>query len=176
MTMRTILALLLLLVTIPFAHAGGSKPPPKSPAGQTREFLDAYGDAIALQEVKQIDKMRPFLSKDLYAALRAARIKQDKFVETHPGDKPGLVEIGFNSGEENAFDSYAVGLINSLAKNRAAVDVAFVQNAQDVPIRWKDRYEWVLEGNTWKLDDIVYRSDGRPSRRERRLKALLRSY
>lgn len=175
MNMRPALAVLLLLAAIPLCHAGGSKPPPKSPAAQTREFLDTYGHATALQEIKRIDKMRGFLSKDLYAALRAARIRQDRFVETHPGDKPGLVEIGFHSGEENAFDSYAVGLTNSLAKNRAAVGVEFVLNAQGTSVRWKDRYEWVLEGSTWKLDDIVYRSDGRPGRREHRLKALLRS-
>jgi hypothetical protein len=186
MTMRPILAILLLLAAIPLCHAGGGKPPPKTPAAQTRQFLDTYGQATALQEIKQLNKMRPLLSKDLFTALRDARIRQDALAETPPGGKPGLVEvgpakaglvkIGFNSGEENAFDSYTVGLTNSPAKNRSAVDVEFVRSAQDTPVRWKDRYEWVLEGSTWKLDDIVYRSDGRPSRRERRLKALLRPH
>lgn len=176
MNMRPVLVVLMLLAAIPLCHAGGNKPPPKSPAAQTRELLDAYGRVNALQEIKRIDKMRGFLSKDLYAALRAARIGRDKFAETHPGDKSGLVEVGFHSGEENAFDSYAVGLTNSLAKNRAAVGVEFARDAQGTSIRWKDRYEWVLEVSTWKLDDIVYRSDGRPGRRERRLKALLRPH
>jgi hypothetical protein len=176
MTMRRFFAILLLLTMIPLANAGGGKAPQKTPAARTREFLDAYGHDIALQDIKRIDKMRAFLSKELYAALRAARIEQETFVATHPGDKPGLVEMGFNSGEENEFDSYAVGLTNMLAKNRAAVDVGFVENSEEIPIRWKDRYEWVLEGSTWKLDDIVFRSEGRRSPRERRLKTLLRSH
>jgi hypothetical protein len=176
MTMRPILAILLLLAVIPSSHAGASKPPPKTPAAQTRAFLDAHGHDIALQDSKRMDKIGIFLSKDLNAVLLAARSEQERLVATHPGDRPGLVEIGFNSGEENAFDSYTVGLTNMLAKNRAAVDVDFVMSAQEGTTRWKDRYEWVLEGRTWKLDDIVYRSDGRPSRRERRLKTLLRPH
>lgn len=174
MNMRHILAILTLLALIPLAHAGGGKST-QSPAARTREFLDAHGQAVALQDVKRIDGMRIFLSKDLHTALRAARIQQDAFVAAQPEDKPGLVELGFNSGDGNAFDGYTVGLTNMLAKNRAAVDIAFVGNAKDITVRWKDRYEWVLEGGSWRLDDIVFRSDGRPGQRESRLKTLLRS-
>ncbi len=173
--MRHILVILFLLAAFPLAHAGGNKPPPQTPAARTRIFLDTYGQEVALQEIKRIDKMRPVLSKDLQAALRAARIAQDTFTADHPGDKPGLVEVGFNSGEGNEFDSYDIRLTSTLTKNRAAVDVEFIENAQDTSIRWRDRYEWVLEGKTWKLDDIVYKSTGRPSPGELRLKTLLRS-
>lgn len=174
MSMRRILVILALLALIPLAHAGGAKST-QSPGARTREFLDAHGHRVVLQDIKRIDAMRTFLSKDLHTALRAARIEQDAFVAAHPKDKPGLVELGFNSGEENAFDGYSIGLTNTLAKNRAAVDVDFVENAKDSAVRWKDRYEWVLEGGSWRLDDIVFRSDGRPGQRERRLKTLLRS-
>jgi hypothetical protein len=180
MTMPKVLAVLLFLVamlaTIPSAHAGGNKPPPQSPGARTRAFLDAYGHDVALQDMKRIDKMRPFFSKDLQAALKAARIKQETFAAAHPGDKPGLVEIGFTSGEGNDFDSYTIGLNNTVAKDRVAVDVAFVNSEQETAVQWKDRYEWVLEGKTWKLDDIVFRSEGRPGPRARRFKALLRSH
>lgn len=191
MTMRTLLAILLLIITIPFAHAGGSKLK-QTPGTRTREFLDAYGHERALMEVKRIDKMRAVFSKGLSATLRAARIGQDALAAEDPDDKPGVAgagvapgvvgtgvgadvaELGFNSGEGNAFDSYDIRLTNMLGKNRAAVDVEFVANAQGTPVRWRDRYEWVLEGSTWKLDDIVFRSTGRPDPRERRLTKLLR--
>jgi hypothetical protein len=173
--MRHIFAILLLLAVIPLAHAGGSKPPPLTPAARTRVFLDTYGQEVALQQIKRLDKMRSVLSKDLQAALRAARIAQETFTADHPDDKPGLVEVGFNSGEGNEFDIYDIRLTNTLAKNRAAVDVEFIDHAQDSSVRWRDRYEWVLEGKTWKLDDIVYKSTGSPSSGERRLKTLLRS-
>ena len=176
MIMRRIFAILLLIAAIPFAHAGGGKPPPQTPAARTRAFLDTYGQEIALQDIKVIDKMRPVLSKDLQAALRAARIEQETSVADHPGDKPGLIDMGFNSGEKNAFDSYDIRLTNMLTKNRAAVDVEFTDNAQGSTIRWRDRYEWVLEGKTWKLDDIVFRTTGRPSPRERRFKTQLRPH
>jgi hypothetical protein len=175
MTIRHLLAIFVLLVAIPLTYADGKKLQ-QTPAARTREFLDVYGQQLALQEIKQVDKMRIFLSKDLHAALRAARIEQEAFVAMHPGDKPGLVEIGFNSGEGNEFDSYTIGLTSLLAKNRAAVDVGFVDNAQGAAERWKDRYEWVLEGGAWRLDDIVFRSEGRPGPREKRLKTMLRSY
>lgn len=175
MTMRRFLAFLVLLATISLAHAAGGKPQ-QTPGSRTREFLDVHGQEIALQEIKRIDRMRIFLSKDLHAALRAARIGQEAFVAAHPGDKPALVEIGFNSGDGNEFDSYAIGLTNMLAKNRVAVDVGFVDSDQDTMVRWKDRYEWVLEGGTWRLDDIVFRSEGRPGPREHRLKTMLRSH
>jgi hypothetical protein len=184
MIMRPLLAILVLLAAIPLAYAGGKKPP-QTPGTRTREFLDVYGHEAAPQEIKRIDKMRGILSKDLYAALRATRLEEQMpAAADQPGDKhPGPVEarpaevvgveIGFHSGETSAFDSYNVRLTNLLAKNRAAVDVEFVTNTENAPVRWRDRYEWVLEGSTWKLDDIVYRSDGRPSRRERRLKPFL---
>ncbi len=174
MTMRPLLAILLLLFAIPLCHAGGTKAPPKTPAARTRELLDTRGHEIVLQDIKQIDKMRTLLSKELYAALRAARLEQDAFLKDHPDDKTPPVGIGFHSGKDNGFDSYDVRLTNALAKNRAAVDVEFVMDsAQPKPIRWRDRFEWVLEGSTWKLDDIVYLSTGRPSRNERRLKPFL---
>lgn len=174
MTMRHLFAILMLLAVIPLAHAGGKKAPPQSPAARTRVLLDTHGHEMAVQEIKQIDKMRTVLSKGLYPALRATRIAQDAPVEANSGDKPAQLEIGFHSGIEHDFDSYAVGLTNSPAKNRAAVDVEFVQTIEGKPLHWKDRYEWVLEGSTWKLDDIVYRIDLPPSRRERRLKPLLK--
>jgi hypothetical protein len=175
MTMRHLLAILVLLAAIPLTYASGKKLQ-QTPGARTREFLDVHGQQLVLQEIKRIDRMRIFLSKDLHAALRAARVEQDTFVAAHPGDKPGLAEAGFNSGDGNAFDSYAIGLTNLLAKNRAAVDVEFVDNAQETTVRWKDRYEWVLEGGTWRLDDIVYRSTGRPGPRDKRLKTMLRSH
>ncbi len=176
MIMRHFFAILLLLAAIPLAHAGGSKPPPQTPAASTRTFLDTYGQEAALQEIKRLDKMRSVLSKELLAALRAARIEQDASTADHPGGKSGLVDLGFNSGEDNAFDSYDIRLTNTLAKNRVAVDVEFIDSAQDTSIRWRDRYEWVLEGKTWKLDDIVFRSTGSPSSGEHRLKTLLRPH
>lgn len=174
MIMRTLLALLVLLAVIPFAHAGGKKLQ-QTPATRTREFIEMYGHEVALQEIKRIDRMRAVLSKDLNAALRAARIEQEAFAAEHPDDKPRFSKVGFHSGKQNAFDTYDIRLTNMLAKNRAAVDVEFVGNAQEPPNRWRDRYEWVLEGSTWKLDDIVFLSTGRPSPREFRLKKLLRS-
>lgn len=174
--MRHILAILFLLAAIPLAHAGGNKPPPQTPAARTRAFLDTYGQEVALQDIKHIDKLRSVLSKDLQSTLRAARIAQETFTADHPDDKPGLVEVGFNSGEGNEFDSYNIRLTSTLTKNRAAVDVDFIDNAQDTPVRWRDRYEWVLEGKTWKLDNIVYKSTGAPSSGELRLKTLLRSH
>lgn len=191
MTMRTLLAILVLLAAIPLAHAGGKKPP-QTPGTRTREFLDVYGREAAPQEIKRIDKMRNILSKELYAALRAARLEQaPPAAADQPGDKHSApvvarpleagtaevvgVEIGFHSGDTSTFDSYDVRLTNLLAKNRAAVDVEFVASTENAPIRWRDRYEWVLEGSTWKLDDIVYRSTGRPSPRDRRLTKLLRA-
>ncbi len=181
MTMRKILVILALLAVIPLAHAGGSKQKPKpTPGTRTREFLDAYGHEVALQQIKRIEKMRLFLSKDLHVALHNARIDQQEFSAEHPGEKPALVALGFNSGEGNKYESYTIGLTNMLVKNRVAVDVTFVPhaaaNAQPAPVQWKDRYEWVLEGGTWRLDDIVYNSNGRPSPQERRLKALLRAH
>lgn len=174
MTMRPLLVILLLLFAIPLCHAGSTKAPQKTPAARTRELLDTHGHDIVLQDIKRIDKKRTLLSKELYAALRAARLEQDAFFKAHPGDKTPPVEVGFNSGEGDGFESYDVRLTNSLAKNRAAVDVEFVMDsALPKPVRWRDRYEWVLEGSTWKLDDIVYRSTGRPSRNERRLKPFL---
>ena len=186
MIMRTLLAILVLLAAIPLAHAGGKKPP-QTPGTRTREFLDVYGHEAAPQEIKRIDKMRNILSKELYAALRATRLEQaPPAAADQPGDKrPGPVEagpaeaagveIGFHSGETSAFDTYDVRLTNLLAKNRAAVDVEFVASTENIPVRWRDRYEWVLEGSTWKLDDIVYRSTGRPGPRVRRLTKLLRT-
>lgn len=186
MIMRTLLAILVLLAAIPLAHAGGKKPP-QTPGTRTREFLDVYGHEAAPQEIKRIDKMRNILSKELYAALRATRLEQaPPAAADQPGDKrPGPVEagpaeaagveIGFHSGETSAFDTYDVRLTNLLAKNRAAVDVEFVASTENIPVRWRDRYEWVLEGSTWKLDDIVYRSTGRPGPRDRRLTKLLRT-
>lgn len=189
--MRTLLAILLLLATIPLAHAGGKKLQ-QTPGTLTRTFLDSYGHDVALMEVKRIDKMRAVFSKQLSATLRAVRIAQDARAAEPPDDKPGvagagvaagapgagvgagIAELGFNSGEGHAFDSYDVRLTNMLGKNRAAVDVEFVANVQGTPVRWRDRYEWVLEGSTWKLDDIVFRSTGRPNPRERRLTKLLR--
>lgn len=174
MIMRPILALLVLLAVIPLVHAGGKKQQ-QTPATRTREFIDTYGHEVALQEIKRIDKMRTVLSKDLNAALRAARIEQETFAADHPDDKPRFSKVGFHSGKQNAFDSYDIRLTNMLAKNRAAVDVDFVGNVEETPNRWRDRYEWVLEGSIWKLDDIVFLSTGRPSPREFRLKKLLRS-
>ncbi|NOT89815.1 MAG: hypothetical protein HOP03_16790 [Lysobacter sp.] len=196
MTMRTLLAILLLLAAIPLAHAGGKKLQ-QTPGTLTRTFLDDYGHDVALMEVKRIDKMRAVFSKGLGATLRAARIEQDALAAGQPDEKPGaagsgvaagvvgtrtvgagaaagIAELGFNSGEGHAFDSYDIRLTNMLGKNRAAVDVEFVANIQGNPVRWRDRYEWVLEGSTWKLDDIVFRSTGRPNPRERRLTKLLR--
>lgn len=192
MTMRTLLAILLLLAAIPLAHAGGKKLK-QTPGTLTRTFLDNYGHDVALMEVKRIDKMRAVFSKRLSATLRAVRIAQDARAAEPPDDKPGvagtgvaagapgagagvgagIAELGFNSGEGHAFDSYDIRLTNMLGKNRAAVDVEFVANVQGTPVRWRDRYEWVLEGSTWKLDDIVFRSTGRPNPRERRLTKLL---
>lgn len=192
MTMRTLLAILLLLAALPLAHAGGKKLQ-QTPGTLTRAFLDNYGHDVALMEVKRIDKMRAVFSKRLGTTLRAVRIAQDARVAEPPGDKPGvagagvatgapgagagvgagIAELGFNSGEGHAFDSYDIRLTNMLGKNRAAVDVEFVANVQGNPVRWRDRYEWVLEGSTWKLDDIVFRSTGRPNPRERRLTKLL---
>ena len=192
MTMRTLLAILLLLAAMPLAHAGGKKLQ-QTPGTLTRTFLDNYGHDVALMEVKRIDKMRAVFSKRLSATLRAVRIAQDALAAEPPDDKPGvagagvaagapgtgagvgagIAELGFNSGEGHAFDSYDVRLTNMLGKNRAAVDVEFVANVQGTPVRWRDRYEWVLEGSTWKLDDIVFRSTGRPNPRERRLTKLL---
>ena len=184
MTMRTLLAILLLLAAIPLAHAGGKKLQ-QTPGTLTRAFLDNYGHDVALMEVKRIDKMRAVFSKRLSATLRAVRIAQDALAAEPPDDKPGVAgagvagvgagvaELGFNSGEGHAFDSYDIRLTNMLGKNRAAVDVEFVANVQGNPVRWRDRYEWVLEGSTWKLDDIVFRSTGRPNPRERRLTKLL---
>lgn len=192
MTMRTLLAILLLLAAMPLAHAGGKKLQ-QTPGTLTRTFLDNYGHDVALMEVKRIDKMRAVFSKRLSATLRAVRIAQDARAAEPPDDKPGVVgagvaagapgagagvgagiaELGFNSGESHAFDSYDIRLTNMLGKNRAAVDVEFVANVQGNPVRWRDRYEWVLEGSTWKLDDIVFRSTGRPNPRERRLTKLL---
>ena len=174
MTMRPILALLLLLAVIPLAHAGGKKLQ-QTPATRTREFIDVHGHEVALQEIKTIEKMRTVFSKDLSAALRAARIEQEAFAAEHPDDKPRFSKVGFHSGKQNAFDSYDIRLTNMLATNRAAVDVEFVGNAQEPPTRWRDRYEWVLEGSTWKLDDIVFLSTGRASPREFRLKKLLQT-
>ena len=188
MTMRTLLAILLLLAAMPLAHAGGKKLQ-QTPGTLTRTFLDEYGHDVALMEVKRIDKMRAVFSKQLSGTLRAVRIAQDALAAEPPNDKPGvagapaapgvgvgagLAELGFNSGEGHAFDSYDVRITNMLGKNRAAVDVEFVANIQGNPVRWRDRYEWVLEGSTWKLDDIVFRSTGRPNPRERRLTKLLR--
>lgn len=193
MTMRTLLAILLLLAAVPLAHAGGKKLQ-QTPGTLTRTFLDNYGHDVALMEVKRIDKMRAVFSKQLSATLRAVRIAQDALAAEQPDDKPGvagagvaagapgtgagvgagIAELGFNSGEGHAFDSYDIRLTNMLGKNRAAVDVEFVANVQGTPVRWRDRYEWVLEGSTWKLDDIVFRSTGRPNPRERRLTKLLR--
>jgi len=182
MTMRTLLAIFLLLAAVPLAHAGGKKLQ-QTPGTLTRTFLDNYGHDVALMEVKRIDKMRAVFSKQLSATLRAVRIAQDALAAEQPDDKPGvagagvgagIAELGFNSGEGHAFDSYDVRLTNMLGKNRAAVDVEFVANVQGTPVRWRDRYEWVLEGSTWKLDDIVFRSTGRPNPRERRLTKLLR--
>lgn len=190
MTMRTLLAILLLLAAMPLAHAGGKKLQ-QTPGTLTRTFLDEYGHDVALMEVKRIDKMRAVFSKRLSATLRAVRIAQDARAAEPPDDKPGvagagvaagapgagvgagIAELGFNSGEGHAFDSYDIRLTNMLGKNRAAVDVEFVANVQGNPVRWRDRYEWVLEGSTWKLDDIVFRSTGRPNPRERRLTKLL---
>lgn len=192
MTMRTLLAILLLLAAMPLAHAGGKKLQ-QTPGTLTRAFLDNYGHDVALMEVKRIDKMRAVFSKRLSTTLRAVRIAQDARAAEPPGDKPGvagagvaagapgagaglgagIAELGFNSGEGHAFDSYDIRLTNMLGKNRAAVDVEFVANVQGNPVRWRDRYEWVLEGSTWKLDDIVFRSTGRPNPRERRLTKLL---
>ena len=184
MTMRTLLAILLLLAALPLAHAGGKKLQ-QTPGTLTRAFLDNYGHDVALMEVKRIDKMRAVFSKRLSATLRAVRIAQDALAAEPPDDKPGVAgagvagvgagvaELGFNSGEGHAFDSYDIRLTNMLGKNRAAVDVEFVANVQGSPVRWRDRYEWVLEGSTWKLDDIVFRSAGRPNPRERRLTKLL---
>lgn len=192
MTMRTLLAILLLLAAMPLAHAGGKKLQ-QTPGTLTRTFLDNYGHDVALMEVKRIDKMRAVFSKRLSATLRAVRIAQDARAAEPPDDKPGvagagvaagapgagagvgagIAELGFNSGEGHAFDSYDIRLTNMLGKNRAAVDVEFVANVQGNPVRWRDRYEWVLEGSTWKLDDIVFRSTGRPNPRERRLTKLL---
>ena len=184
MTMRTLLAILLLLAAMPLAHAGGKKLQ-QTPGTLTRTFLDNYGHDVALMEVKRIDKMRAVFSKRLSATLRAVRIAQDALAAEPPDDKPGVAgagvagvgagvaELGFNSGEGHAFDSYDIRLTNMLGKNRAAVDVEFVANVQGNPVRWRDRYEWVLEGSTWKLDDIVFRSTGRPNPRERRLTKLL---
>lgn len=193
MIMRTLLAILLLLATIPLAYAGGKKPP-QTPGTRTREFLDIYGHEAAPQEIKRVDKMRNILSKELYAALRASRLEQEtSAAPDRPGDKPGPieaasikaapikaagVEIWFHSSESGAFESYDVRLTNLLAKNRAAVDVEFVANTENTEsptVRWRDRYEWVLEGSTWKLDDIVYRTTARPSPRDRRLTKLLKS-
>ncbi|MBN8211952.1 MAG: hypothetical protein J0M09_03460 [Xanthomonadales bacterium] len=180
--MRTLLAIFLLLAAVPLAHAGGKKLQ-QTPGTLTRTFLDNYGHDVALMEVKRIDKMRAVFSKQLSATLRAVRIAQDALAAEQPDDKPGvagagvgagIAELGFNSGEGHAFDSYDVRLTNMLGKNRAAVDVEFVANVQGTPVRWRDRYEWVLEGSTWKLDDIVFRSTGRPNPRERRLTKLLR--
>ena len=172
MTMRTLLAILLLIAMIPLAHAAGKKPP-QTPGTQTRGFLDKYGQEPALMDLKRIKKMRTVFSKGLIAKLSAARIAQETSTAEHPGDKPGLVELGFNSGEGNAFDSYDIRLTNMLDTKRAAVDVEFVANAEGTPVRWRDRYEWVLEGSTWKLDDVVFRSTGRPGPRDRRLTKLL---
>jgi hypothetical protein len=183
MIMRPLLAILVLLAAIPLAYAGGKKPP-QTPGTRTREFLDVYGHEAAPQEIKRIDKMRIILSKQLYAALRATRLEQETPVAAdQPGDKPGQikaapieagsVEIGFHSGETSAFESYDIRTTNLLAKNRAAVDVEFVANTENTPVRWRDRYEWVREGSMWKLDDIVYRSTGRPGPRDRRLTKLL---
>lgn len=190
MTMRTLLAILLLLAAMPLAQAGGKKLQ-QTPGTLTRTFLDEYGHDVALMEVKRIDKMRAVFSKQLGATLRAVRIAQDALAAEPSDDKPGVAgagaaaapgagvgagvaELGFNSGEGHAFDGYDVRLTNMLGKNRAAVDVEFVANIQGNPVRWRDRYEWVLEGSTWKLDDIVFRSTGRPNPRERRLTKLLR--
>ena len=176
MIMRRLFAMFVLLAAIPLSQAGGSKQPPQTPAARTRAFLDAHGHDIVLQDIKRIDKLGIFLSKDLNAALRAASIEQETFIADHPGDKPGLVEIGFNSGDDNAFDSYTVGLTNMLTKDRVAVDIGFAKSEQDTTVRWKDRYEWVLDGRIWKLDDIVFRSEGRRNQRERRLKKLLQPH
>jgi hypothetical protein len=175
MTMRRSILAYLLLAAIPWSYASGSELP-QPPEARTREFIDTHGQEIALQSIERIQHMHVFLSKNLLAALRAARISQEAFVIAHPGDKPGLVEIGFNSGEENEFDSYIISRTNMLANNRAIVYVSFVDSEQQATICWKDSYEWVFEGGAWRLDDIVYRGDEHPGSREHRLKTILRAY
>lgn len=123
-------------------------------AARTRAFVEEF-NATGLPDADELERLQPVLSADFHRALAAARATSDADVAAAPGDKPRFVEFDFISAD-GSFDDYKILSVRRIGRRLVTVDVVFFDEYQGQIWHWTDRYRWILENSTWRLDDIEH--------------------
>lgn len=153
--MRTLARSLLLALASLSVSCARAAP---GPSDVVRDFYATYlkSGQTGLPTGKELDRLRPFLSKDLLHLMAGAEAYQKDYATKNPDDKPPFIEGDLFSSLFEGPTSFAV---DSAKKAGAGyqVGVRFEYrdpNGKSAPTRWRDVVDVKAEEGRFVIDDV----------------------
>lgn len=148
-----------------FLFLCGSCSPPrssadKSPVEVTREFYQCYLELgmSGLPNQAQMDRIAPFLGRDLEKAILSAQEVQDLAVQTAPEEKPPWAEGDLFSSLFEGAQEFEIQ--SQVIKDSNAEIAVLLRNTENSPpIQWSDVVLLEREGNYWAITEIQFKGE-----------------
>ncbi|WP_139178823.1 hypothetical protein PRJ39_07095 [Lysobacter enzymogenes] len=132
--------------------------PDGSATDAVRGFYDLHMQlhASGLPVGEDLARYRPYLSRHLLARMAPAARERDRMIAEQPGLKPPYLEGDMFTGLGEGATGYRVGARTALGPGRERVELEFVYDRSEPPVRWRGRALMLREDGRWKLDDVEY--------------------
>jgi len=102
-------------------------------------------------------QLKPLLSADFALVISRAQELQARAIKEFPDEKPPWIEGDFFSSLFEGPTSFTVGKPTKDADGMSMrVPVAMEHAADGVVEKWTDTFVLVLEGGSWKVDDLAF--------------------
>ena len=132
-------------------------PPAQSPEAAVVDFLAMHqrlGNS-GLPDAASMNAYSAFLCPSLASGLRAARVRQEQFRASKPGEKPPLVEGDLFSSLFEGPDSYSAAEAK-IEGSRATVTMDLRHGEGSGATRWQDTMVLEVDDGIWCIADLEY--------------------
>ena len=139
------------------ASAPAPAPAAQSPEAAVVDFLTMHqrlGNS-GLPDAGAMNAYDAFLCPSLGDALRGARVRQEQFKASNPGEKPPLVEGDLFSSLFEGPDSYSAAA-SKIDGARALVTMDLGHGEGSAATRWQDTVSLELDDGIWCISDVQY--------------------
>jgi len=133
-------------------------PAAQSPEAAVVDFLTMHqrlGNS-GLPDAGSMNAYNAFLCPSLADALRDARVRQEQFKASHPGEKPPLVEGDLFSSLFEGPDSYSAAETKVEEGTRASVKMDLRHGEGSVATSWQDTVLLDMDDGIWCIRDVEY--------------------
>ncbi len=129
------------------------------PTTQTvRDFYHEYQKLhiTGLPDKAAVQKLSPYLSRELAGAITRAQMRQARCIALHPGDKGPWVEGDMFSNNFEGFTNVRVDEAKPGKSPRQLLPLRFEFMDSGKTITWTDQAVVIKKGNQWMIDNILY--------------------